>query len=142
MGEIENMGGHLNAYTSREQTLFFARVFKQDTGKALEILSDILQNSNFDQDYIDREKSTILREMQEVEGQVEEVVFDRLHETAFRGTSLGRTILGPTENINAMNREMIKDYVDTHYTAPRMVVVGAGAIDHNELVKLADTHFG
>eukprot|EP00466_Bigelowiella_natans_P016502 jgi/Bigna1/53395/estExt_Genewise1Plus.C_190089 len=140
--EIENMGGHLNAYTSREQTVFFARVFKKDTGKALEILSDILQNSNFDQDYIDREKSTILREMQEVEGQVEEVVFDRLHETAFRGTSLGRTILGPTENINAMNREMIKDYVDTHYTAPRMVVVGAGAIDHNELVKLADTHFG
>eukprot|EP00471_Norrisiella_sphaerica_P000463 CAMPEP_0184478226 /NCGR_PEP_ID=MMETSP0113_2-20130426/306_1 /TAXON_ID=91329 /ORGANISM="Norrisiella sphaerica, Strain BC52" /LENGTH=447 /DNA_ID=CAMNT_0026855931 /DNA_START=109 /DNA_END=1453 /DNA_ORIENTATION=- len=140
--EIENMGGHLNAYTSREQTVFFARVFKQDMGKALEILADILQNSNFDPDYIDREKSTILREMQEVEGQVEEVVFDRLHETAYRGTSLGRTILGPVENINAMNREMIKDYVDTHYTANRMVVVGAGAIDHDELVKLADKNFG
>mmetsp|Transcript_8890 Transcript_8890/g.16347 ORF Transcript_8890/g.16347 Transcript_8890/m.16347 type:complete len:463 (-) Transcript_8890:270-1658(-) len=140
--EIENMGGHLNAYTSREQTVFFARVFKKDMARAVEILSDILLNSNFDQALIDREKSTILREMQEVESEVEEVVFDRLHETAYRGSSLGRTILGPTENINAMDQAMIKDYVETHYTADRMVVVGAGAIDHDELVKLADTHFG
>ena len=72
--EIENMGGHLNAYTSREQTVFFARVFKEDTGKAIDILADILQNSNFDQNLIDREKSTILREMQEVESQIEEVI--------------------------------------------------------------------
>uniref|UniRef100_A0A7S3Z8A2 Mitochondrial-processing peptidase subunit beta n=1 Tax=Lotharella globosa TaxID=91324 RepID=A0A7S3Z8A2_9EUKA len=140
--EIENMGGHLNAYTSREQTVFFARVFKEDTGKAMDILADILQNSNFDQNLIDREKSTILREMQEVESQIEEVVFDNLHATAYRGCSLGRTILGPAENINKMDQAMIKDYVDTHYTAPRMAVIGAGAIDHNELVKLADTHFG
>jgi len=140
--EIENMGGHLNAYTSREQTVFFARVFKNDAGKALEILSDILQNSEFDPRQVEAEKGTILREMQEVEGQIEEVVFDKLHETAYRGCSLGRTILGPTENIQGMTDSMIRDYVDTHYTAPRMVVVGAGAIEHEALVKLADTHFG
>jgi processing peptidase subunit beta len=140
--EIENMGGHLNAYTSREQTVFYAKVHKNDVPKAMEILSDILLNSKFEQELIEREKDTILREMQEVESQVEEVVFDRLHETAYRGSALGRTILGPVENIKNMDRKTIKDYVDTHYTAPRMVVAGAGAIDHEELVKLSEKHFG
>lgn len=64
--EIENMGGHLNAYTSREMTCYFARVFKRDVPKAVEILSDILQESNLDAKAIDRERHVILREMQEV----------------------------------------------------------------------------
>lgn len=64
--EIENMGGHLNAYTSREMTCYFARVFKKDVPKAVEILSDILQESNLDAAAIERERHVILREMQEV----------------------------------------------------------------------------
>lgn len=140
--EIENMGGQLNAYTSREQTVFYATVFKEDTNKAVEILADILQNSNFDSDQIEREKGTILTEMSEVEGQIDEVVFDRLHETAYRGSSLGRTILGSIENIKAMNRETIMDYVNTQYTAPRMAVVGTGAIDNEQFTKAVDASFG
>lgn len=64
--EIENMGGHLNAYTSREMTCYFAKVFKKDVPKAVEILSDILQQSNLDAAAIERERDVILREMQEV----------------------------------------------------------------------------
>lgn len=140
--EVENLGAHLNAYTSREQTVFYAKVNKGDVPQAMDILADILTNSTYTEDAIEREREVILREMQEVEGQMEEVIFDRLHETAYRGTMLGHTILGPTENIKSISRAMITDYVNTHYTAPRMVVAGAGAVDHGDLVKLSEKLFG
>ena len=140
--EIENIGGHLNAYTSREQTVYYAQVFKKDIPQAMDILSDILQNSLLDEQAIEQERGVILREMQEVEKQQEEVIFDRLHETAFQGTGLGRTILGPEENIKSLTRDDLQNYIKTHYTAPRMVVAGAGAVDHNQLVSLAESTFG
>ena len=140
--EIENMGGHLNAYTSREQTVYFAKVFKSDVGKAVEILSDILLNSKLEEEAIEREKDVILREMTEVNKQKEELVLDHLHATAFQGTGLGRTILGSEENIVNMKQHHLKDYISTHYTANRMVIAGAGAVDHNELCDLAAKHFG
>jgi len=140
--EIENMGGHLNAYTSREQTVYFAKVFKSDVGRAVEILSDILLNSKLDADAINRERDVILREMSEVNKQQEELVLDHLHATAFQGTGLGRTILGPEENIRSLSHDDLKGYIETHYTAPRMVIAGAGAINHAEFCELAGKHFG
>ena len=140
--EIENMGGHLNAYTSREQTVYFAKVFKDDVGRAVEILSDILLNSKLDENAIRREKDVILREMTEVNKQQEELVLDHLHATAFQGTGLGHTILGSVENIVNMQQKHLQDYIATHYTAPRMVIVGAGAVDHAQLCDLSAKHFG
>jgi len=140
--EIENMGGHLNAYTSREHTVYYAKVFKDNVPKAVEILSDILLNSNLDEGDITRERGVILRELTEVQRQTEEVVFDCLHETAFNNRGLGKTILGPAENIESLTRQQLKDYITTHYTAPRMVIAGAGAIDHSQLVDLSSQYFG
>ena len=140
--EIENMGGHLNAYTSREQTVYYAKVFKNDVPKAMEILSDILQNSKLDEDAITRERDVILREMEEVNKQYDEVVLDHLHETAFMGTGLGRTILGPEENIRNLTKADLEGYINTHYTADRFVIAGAGAVDHKQLTELTEKHFG
>lgn len=140
--EIENMGGHLNAYTSREQTVYFAKVFEEDVGRAVEILSDILLHSKLDEGAIERERSVILREMSEVNKQQEELVLDHLHATAFQGTGLGRTILGPEENIRSLERADLTSYISTHYTAPRMVIAGAGAIQHEQLCDLAGKYFG
>jgi processing peptidase subunit beta len=139
--EVENMGAALNAYTSREQTVYYIKTFKNDLGKAVDILADILQNSTFDKDHIERERSTILREMEEVAAQPEETIFDHLHSIAFQGTSLGRTILGPAENVNSITRDDLLKYISTHYTAPRMVLAASGGVDHQELVKLADRAF-
>ena len=108
----------------------------------VDILGDILQNSVLDAAAIDRERGTILREMEEVEKMPEEMLFDHLHATAFQHSPLGRTILGPAENIRSISREYLVDYVAQHYTAPRMVVVGTGAVDHDELVKHASQKFG
>eukprot|EP01027_Heterolobosea_sp_BB2_P007520 GEZU01011185.1.p1 GENE.GEZU01011185.1~~GEZU01011185.1.p1 ORF type:complete len:484 (-),score=168.05 GEZU01011185.1:650-2101(-) len=140
--EYENIGGHLNAYTSREHTVFTANVLKDDVEKAVASLADLLQNSELNEQAIENERSTILREMEEVENNIEEVVTDQLHATAYQGTPLAFTILGPKENILKISRTQIKEYIDTHYTGPRMVLVGAGKVDHDQLVKLADKYFG
>merc|ERR1711907_804588 len=139
--EIEDIGGHLNAYTSREQTVYYAKVFKNDVPQAIDILSDILQNSQLDKGAIERERGVIMREMEEVMSNKEEVIFDELHATAFQGTSLGRTILGPEENILSITRDDLDKYIKTHYTAPRMVVAGAGAVTHDQLCDLSNKAF-
>jgi len=107
----------------------------------MDILADILQNSKFESDAVERERDTILREMKEVDEQMEEVLFDRLHETAYRGSPLSYTILGPVENIKSITRDHILDYINTHYTADRMVIAGAGAVNHDQLVELTQKLF-
>lgn len=83
---VESLGAHLNAYTSREQTVYYAKCFSKDVGTSVDIISDILQNSTLDNAAIERERDVILREQQEVDKQMEEVVFDHLHAVAFQGT--------------------------------------------------------
>ncbi|KAH8052436.1 hypothetical protein JL720_14913 [Aureococcus anophagefferens] len=141
--EVEDMGAHLNAYTSREQTVYYAKLFKEDVGAGMEILGDILQNSLLDAGAVEREqRDVILREMEEVNKQHEELILDLLHEAAYRGGGLGRTILGPEANIRTISRDDLDAYVRTHYTAPRMVVAAAGNLDHGAVVDLASEHWG
>uniref|UniRef100_A0A1D1YBM1 mitochondrial processing peptidase n=1 Tax=Anthurium amnicola TaxID=1678845 RepID=A0A1D1YBM1_9ARAE len=132
--EIENMGARLNAYTSREQTTFYADVQHGDVPIAIDILADILQNSKFPDHAIKRERGVILREMEEVQGQMEEVLFDHLHSVAFSGHPLGNTILGPEENIREISKTDLHQYISTHYTGPRMVISAAGAVKHEDIV--------
>lgn len=139
--EIENMGAHINAYTSREQTVYYAKCLSKDVEHAVEILSDILLNSKLGEEEIERERGVILREMQEVEQNLQEVVFDHLHSCAFQGTPLGMTILGPTKNIKSISRQDLLEYINTHYKAPRMVLAGAGGVNHKQLVALGEKYF-
>ena len=80
--------------------------------------------------------------MQEVESNLQEVVFDHVHEYAFRDSPLGYTILGPADNIRSINQSMLIDYITTHYIASRIVLVAAGAVDHDEVVQWADKFLG
>ncbi|GAA5852307.1 hypothetical protein JCM9279_002496 [Rhodotorula babjevae] len=140
--EVENLGAHLNAYTSREQTVYYAKSFASDVPKSVEIISDILTGSKLEAGAIERERDVILREQQEVDKQVEEVVFDHLHAVAFQHQPLGRTILGPKDNILSIQRDDLVNYIKTNYTADRMVLVGTGGVEHQSLVDLATKHFG
>ncbi|EGO23723.1 core subunit of the ubiquinol-cytochrome c reductase complex, QCR1 [Serpula lacrymans var. lacrymans S7.9] len=130
--QVENLGAHLNAYTSREQTVYYAKSFRKDVAASVDIISDILQNSKLDSSAVERERDVILREQQEVDKQLEEVVFDHLHAVAYQGQPLGRTILGPKANILSIKRDDLSSYIKTNYTTDRMVP---------KLVKLAETHF-
>ncbi|XP_077211809.1 putative mitochondrial-processing peptidase subunit beta, mitochondrial isoform X2 [Tasmannia lanceolata] len=94
-----------------------------------------LLNSRFTEQAIGRERNVILREMEEVQGQTEEVIFDHLHSAAFHNHPLGSTILGPPENIRTISKVDLYDYISTHYSGPRMVVSAAGAVKHEDIVK-------
>ena len=139
---IENIGGHLNAYTSREHTVYYAKLFGSDVPDGIGVLSDILQNASLDPAAIQRERQVILREQEEIDKQMDEVVFDHLHATAFQGNSLGYTILGPKENILNLSKDDLKSYIQENYTAERMCIVAAGNVDHDNIIKHAQKHFG
>lgn len=139
---VENVGAHLNAYTSREQTVYYARSRKADVPAMTELLADILQNSEISDAAVDRERDVILREMEEIDQIQEEVVFDYLHGTAYQDSPLARTILGPVENIKSLSPADLKAYIAEHYKPHRMVLAAAGDVDHDEIVSLASTHFG
>ena len=134
--EVEDLGGHLNAYTSREQTVYYAQVMKENMKDATDILSDILTNSLLDEQAIERERSVIMQEMENVYGETkEELIFDHLHENCFQDCALGRTILVPVDNIKRINRNDLMEYINTYYTADNMVVVATGHIpDHDAFV--------
>ena len=140
--EVENLGAHLNSFTSREQTVYYAKCFSKDLPQIVELLSDIIQNSEFAEATIERERHNILRQMVEMDNDLEQVTLDHLHSTAYQGTPLGRTILGPTDNIKAIQKTDLLKYVGTHYKAPRMVLAAAGGINHDQLVRLSEEHFG
>lgn len=125
----------------RENTVYYAKSFNSDVPATVDILADILQNSKLENQAIERERDVILREQEEVDKQLEEVVFDHLHATAYQHQPLGRTILGPRENIESITRDDLTNYIKTNYTADRMVLVGAGGVPHEQLVELAEKHF-
>lgn len=138
---VENMGAQLNAYTSREQTAYFARCLSGDVSRVVGTLADLLQHSQLADADIQAERSVILREKQEIEKLHDEVVFDHLHATAYQGQSLGLTILGPDANINKLTRSDLTTYVQQHYSPSRMVLVGAGGVDHDQLCALGEQLF-
>jgi len=107
----------------------------------VDILSDMLLNSKFSHDAIESERSTILREAEEVSKDFSEVIFDHLHAAAFQGTSLGNTILGPEENIKTITRDDILAYTRQNYIGGNMLVVGVGGVNHNQLVDFAGKAF-
>jgi processing peptidase subunit beta len=140
---FEKTGGHLNAYTSREHTVYYAKCLQENVGASVDVLADILLNSTFSDADVEAERHTILTEMREVEEKVDEVVMDKLHEAAFETDGLGLTILGPEANINGgITADTIRQYISTHYTGPRMTLVGTGAVDHSALEALGEKLFG
>ena len=134
--EIENVGGQLNAYTSRENTAYYARVLADDLPLAADILADILQHSTFEPEELERERGVILQEIGQTLDTPDDLIFDLFQETAFPGQSLGRSILGPAEIVSTMTRDQLTGYMGEHYAPKRMVLSAAGKVEHERLVDL------
>ncbi|SLN33324.1 M16 family metallopeptidase [Oceanibacterium hippocampi] len=139
--EIEAVGGHLNAYTSREQTAYYARVLEDDVPLGFDILSDILLNSTFDPAELAREQDVIVQEIAQTNDTPDDVIFDHLQAVAYPEQALGRSILGTEWHVRNFRSETVRDYMAAHYHAPRLVVAAAGAVDHEALVGLAGEAF-
>ena len=138
---IENVGGDLNAATSVEHTGYFARVLKEDVVLAADILSDILQNSQFEQDELDREQQVIVQEIGAARDNPDDHVFDLFQSAAYPDQPIGRTILGTVESVNSFGPDNIRQYMDKNYVGEHMVICGAGNVDHDALVDIANDRF-
>ena len=139
--EIEAVGGDLNASTSAESTGFYARVLKADVPLALDVLSDILSEPTFEPEELRREQNVIVQEIGAVEDTPDDLVFERLHETAFPKQPLGRSILGTPETVRSFNSTRIRTYLSRNYRAPDMLVAAAGAVEHERIVAEAEKRF-
>jgi predicted Zn-dependent peptidase len=128
--QIEAVGGQINAYTGRENTAFYAKVLAEDSGLALDILSDILQHSVFDQGELARERAVILQEIGQAADTPDDIVFDHFQEIAYPSQALGRPVLGRSETVSALDRRCLMDYLARHYGPDDMVVAAAGRIEH------------
>ena len=139
--EIEAVGGDLNAATSVESTAYYARVLKADVPLALDVLSDILSEPTFDPEELRREQNVIVQEIGATEDAPDDLVFERLHETAFPEQPVGRSILGTPETVRSFNSARLRGYLERNYRAPGMLVAAAGAIEHKRIVAEAEKRF-
>ena len=140
--EIEDVGGYINAYTSREVTAYYARVLGGDVPLALDVISDILLNPVFDEDEIEVERGVILQEIGQALDTPDDVIFDWLQDEAYPDQPIGRTILGPEERVRSFSREDLRRFVHEHYGPSQMILSAAGDVDHDAIVRAAEELFG
>ena len=139
---IEDVGGYINAYTSREVTAYYARVLQADVPLAMDVIADIVLNPVFDPAEIEVERGVILQEIGQAHDTPDDVIFDWLQEDSYRDQPLGRTILGPTERVSSFSRDDLAAFVGEHYGPGQMILSAAGAVDHDALVRMARDLFG
>lgn len=139
---IENVGGFINAYTSRETTAYYARVLAADVGLALDVFGDILRNSTFEQREIEVERGVILSEIGQSLDTPDDLVFDWLQGAAYPDQAYGRTILGPAELVRGFGQEDLAGFVARHYGPENLILSAAGAVDHDAIVRQAEALFG
>ena len=139
---IEDVGGYINAYTSRDVTAYYARVLAQDVGLALDVLADILLHPAFDPREIEVERGVILQEIGQTLDTPDDVIFDWLQEAAYPGQPIGRSILGVAERVTAFTRADLAGFVAEHYGPDQLIVAAAGAVDHDAIAAQAAAAFG
>ena len=139
---IEDVGGYINAYTSKEITAYYARCLAADVPLALDVIADIVLNPAFDPREIEVERGVILQEIGQALDTPDDIIFDWLQEACYPDQPFGRTILGPAERVQAFSAENLRGFVARHYGPDQMIVSAAGGVDHATLVAQATEMFG
>ena len=140
--EIENVGGHINAYTAREQTAYYVKVLKDDTALGADIIGDILTHSTFEPEELERERGVILQEIGQANDTPDDIIFDRFQEVAYPSQPMGRPVLGTEDGIRNMPRKILTGYMKRHYAHSTIVIAAAGNLHHDAILDLVNRHFG
>ncbi|MDG1288058.1 MAG: pitrilysin family protein [Rickettsiales bacterium] len=138
---FDDIGGSVNAYTSMEKTVYYARVLKEHLPVAVDVLADILRNSTFTDEELKREQEVIVQEIGMHHDSPEDLVFDNLHEVAYGKHALGKSILGTAETVRRFTADDLREFIASHYHAPTCVISAAGNLQHDALVSLMQEHF-
>jgi len=138
---LEAVGGYLNAFTTKEQTCFYARILDDQLPRSIDILSELVQHPKFDVREMEKEKTVILEELKNVEDDPDDLVHEYFDRNLYRKHPLGFSIIGRAENIRGFNKSSLLRYIDRYYTADRVVVAAAGKFHHDDLVQMVERRF-
>jgi predicted Zn-dependent peptidase len=139
--EIEAVGGHINAYTAREQTAYYVKLLKEDAALGVDIIGDILTHSSFEPEEMERERSVILQEIGQANDTPDDIIFDHFQATAYPDHALGRPVLGAADVIKSMPRGTLTGYMGRNYANDSIIVAAAGNLHHDDIVELVKKHF-
>jgi predicted Zn-dependent peptidase len=138
---LESLGGYLNAFTTKEQTCFYARVLDSNVAEAMDVLSDIVTHATFKEQELEKEKLVVIEELKNAEDDPEDIIHDFFEKVLFPDHALGFPIIGTEKNLRAFSRDDLFLHLKAHYQPSRIVVSAAGNVDHDRLVKLAAKDF-
>ena len=138
---LESVGGHLNAFTSKELTCYYARVLDEHVPLAMDVLADIVIHSLLNEEDIEREKKVILEEIKNRDDTPDDLIHDLFFQSLYEPHPLAWPILGPSENIEKFSAQEVRHYLNNHYSTDRIIIVAAGNIEHAALVDLIQQHF-
>lgn len=139
--DIEDVGGQINAYTSREFTSFYAKMLKNDAELAIDVIGDFLMNPTFSENELQKEREVVVQEIKQSIDTPDDIIFDYLQESAFPNQAIGRSILGPAEKVRAFTSETLRNYMRSNYAGENMLVCAVGNIRHNEFVNMVKARF-
>lgn len=138
---LESLGGYLNAFTTKEQTCFYARVLDSHVPEAMDVLADLILNATFKKEELEKEKLVVIEELKNAEDDPEDIIHDYFEKSLFPEHSLGFPIIGTEDNVRRFRRRDLQDHIAMHYRPDRMVVAAAGNVNHERLVRLVGKHF-
>ena len=139
---VEDVGGDLNASTDREGTAFYASLLADDLALGVELLADMVRDPHFEPGHLITEKKVVLQELAEAHDTPSDMVFEHLQSAAFPDQALGRSVLGSERTLEAIAVSDLRDWLETHYRANRLILVAAGKVEHDRLVELAERRLG
>ena len=137
--EVENVGGYMNAHTSREETAYYLRLLPEYLDMGIDILVDILTEPTMPDEEIERERGVIIQEIGQSLDTPDDIVFDMFAKASYGTHTLGRPILGSVDSVSGFSRDNLKGFMARHYGAGQMLVIGSGAVDHDDFVRRVDT---
>jgi len=141
LSRLEDVGGELNAYTTKEETAIHASFLKNDYERTIELISDITFNSVFPEKEIEKEKDVVIEEINSYLDNPSELIFDDFEELIFSGQPIGRNILGSPESVKSYSRKTITDFIQNNYNTHEMVFCSVGNIPDDKILKLFKTYF-
>ncbi len=138
----EDVGGQMNAWTSRDTTVFHARLLPDDLALGVDLIADLVRSPHFSAEELEREKSVVLAELGEAKDTPDDIVFDHLAAASYPGQTYGRPVLGDETTIAAIDVEALRRWLDEQYRPSGLILAASGKIDEDELLRLAEARFG
>ncbi|MGL9718875.1 MAG: M16 family metallopeptidase [Wolbachia sp.] len=133
---FDDIGGVFNACTGRESTSYYAKVLKKDIKTGIDILIDILMNSTFPEDELEREKGVVIQEIFQTNDSPSDIIFDKYFEAAYKDQPFGRSILGTQDTVKSFTREDLNNYINEHYFGENTILAVAGNVEHEKVIQL------